>query len=143
MLDDDDKLFAFYNSELIALSSRVDLPRRLHNPPFTAHAVSPICGSEIDVDLVVDQGRITAFGYDVEACALTKAVVAVMETAIIGKAKEDVAQAGETLARMLDGEDVLPVGDWEKLSILQPVKDYKARHNSILLPFEAVKKALG
>ena len=142
MLDDDDKLFAFYNRELLALSSRVDLPRRLANPPFTAHAVSPICGSEVDVDLVVDQGRVTAFGYEVEACALTKAVVVVMEQAIIGKTKEDIAQAADILSRMLDGEDIVPSGDWEKLAILQPVKDYKARHNSIMLPFEAVKKAL-
>ncbi len=142
MLDDDDKLFAFYNRELLALSSRVDLPRRLANPPFTGHAVSPICGSEVDVDLVVDQGRVTAFGYEVEACALTKAVVAVMEQAIIGKTKEDIAQAADILSRMLDGEDIVPSGDWEKLAILQPVKDYKARHNSIMLPFEAVKKAL-
>lgn len=142
MLDDDDKLFAFYNRELLALSSRVDLPHRLPDPPLTAHAVSPICGSEVDIDLVVDRGRVTAFGYEVEACALTKAVVAVMAQAIIGKTKEDISQVAGIMARMLDGEDVVPAGDWGRLAILQPVKDYKARHNSIMLPFEAVKKAL-
>jgi len=137
----DDALTAVYNQSLIALSSQASAPCRLARPDLSAHAVSPICGSEVTVDLALDGARITAFGFDVEACALTKAVVAVMATAITGKTRADVAAAGATIAAMLSGEDVLPDGDWADLKLLAPVKDYTARHNSILLPFEAVEKA--
>lgn len=140
--DDDDRLFAFYNQALLRLASQVDLPKRLSNPHLTAHAVSPICGSEVDIDLMIEAGgRITAIGYEVEACALTKSVVAVLVNAAVGKTADEIAAAGETLARMLAGESILPSGDFESLKILEPVKDYKARHNSILLPFEAVARA--
>lgn len=140
-LDDDDKLISFYNQELIALSGEAALPQFIDKPDATARAVSPICGSEIEVQLKLAGDKITGFGFEVEACALTKSVVAVMKKAIIGKTRADVARAGEELEAMLDGKPVVPSGDWAKLVILAPVKDYKARHNSILLPFEAVEKA--
>lgn len=138
---DDDSLVAVYNEELIALSGEAMLPKPLEKFDISAKSVSPICGSEVEVQLSLDGGRVKAFGFGVEACALTKSVVAVMAKAIIGKTRADVARAGAELEDMLDGKPVIPSGDWSRLAILEPVKDYKARHNSILLPFEAVEKA--
>jgi len=137
----DDALTAVYNQSLIALSAKAAAARRLPAPDLSAHAVSPICGSEVTVDLALDGACVTAFGFDVEACALTKAVVAVMAEAIIGKTQAEIAAAGAAMAAMLAGKDVMPEGDWAALKLLAPVKDYTARHNSILLPFEAVEKA--
>ena len=139
--EDDDRLIAFYNAELIALSAEVMMPKNLPAPEVTAKAVSPICGSEVTVELMTDGDTVTAFGYEVEACALTRSVVAVMQRAILGKSRAEITKAGDALEDMLAGKPVLPTGDWERLKILEPVKDYKARHNSILLPFEAVEKA--
>lgn len=141
-LSDDDRLFSFYNQQLLDLSAGAAEPARLDAPQLSAHAVSPICGSEIDVDLALDgDGRVTGFGFAVEACALTRAVVSVMRRAIIGKTRAEIAAAGAELQAMLDGLPGVPSGDWAALEILAPVRDYKARHNAILLPFEAVKKA--
>lgn len=137
----DDALTAVYNQTLIALSSKAAVPKRLASSDISAHAVSPICGSEVTIDLALDGDCITGFGFDVEACALTKAVVAVMAQAIIGKTRAEVVTAGEEMKAMLAGKDILPSGDWADLKLLAPVKDYTARHNSILLPFEAVEKA--
>lgn len=139
--DEDDRLISFYNAELIALSSQAMLPESLAKPDAAAKAVSPICGSEVAIELNVNGDKVTGFGYDVEACALTRAVVAVMRGAIIGKSRGEIAAAGAALEEMLEGKPVFPAGDWAALRILEPVKDYKARHNSILLPFEAVEKA--
>lgn len=137
----DDSLFAVYNDRLVALAAGAETPRRLSSPDLNARAVSPICGSEVEVDLQLKDNKISAFGFEVEACALTKAVVAVMGSAIIGKNRDDIKRAGEALAAMLEGKDVFPSGDWADLRILEPVRDYKARHNSIMLPFEAIEKA--
>jgi NifU-like protein involved in Fe-S cluster formation len=137
----DDSLTAVYNQELITLSAQAAVAKRLENPDATAHVVSPICGSEVTVDLALEGDIVTGFGFEVEACALTKSVVAVMQQAIIGKTIDDVKRAGGEMAAMLEGQPVVPSGDWAKLILLAPVKDYTARHNSILLPFEAVEKA--
>ena len=141
-MEDDDSLMRVYNQELVALASLADAPCHLARAEFAAKAVSPICGSEVTVELALQDDRVTGFGYEVEACALTKAVIAVMKTAILGKTRPEIAQAGEELRAMLEG-GTPPDGDWAGLKILRPVTEYKARHDSILLPFEAVEKALG
>lgn len=137
---DDDALLRVYNQELIALSEQTSAPKHLANPDRTAKAVSPICGSEVTIELSLQDNKVSAFGYAVEACALTRAVVAVMTQAIPGKTRADIRRAGEDLRQMLEGAPP-PTGDWAALKILAPVADYKARHNSVLLPFEAVEKA--
>lgn len=139
-MTDDDALIRIYNQELIALSSQAGDARRLKDPHLSAKTVSPICGSEVTVEMNLRDGRVTDFGYEVEACALAKSVVAVMKTAILGKTRAEIARAGEELRLMLEG-GAAPSGDWAALKILQPVVEYKSRHNSILLPFEAAEKA--
>ena len=138
---DDDKLFAVYNDRLVLLAAQAEVPRHIPSPDLKARAISPICGSEVEIELKLKDNKISDFGFEVEACALTKSVVAVMQTAIIGKNRNDVRKASEDMSAMLEGGDILPSGDWADLGILQPVRDYKARHNSIMLPFEAVEKA--
>lgn len=36
-----------------------------------------------------------------------------------------------------------PEGKWEEIKFLEPVRDYKARHASTLLTFDAVVDAIG
>ncbi len=141
-MDDDthDFLTQVYNQELIALSEQAAKARHLPQPDLAAWAVNPICGSKVKIELMLKDGRVTDFGYEIEACALTKTVVAVMRKSILGKTREDIATAGATLQTMLDG-GMTPVGDWADLKILAPVAAYPARYNALLLPFEAVEKA--
>ncbi|MBI3440201.1 MAG: iron-sulfur cluster assembly scaffold protein [Proteobacteria bacterium] len=140
MTTDDDALLRVYNQELLALSAQAEKPIHLAEPDVMARAVSPICGSEVTVELTLKNGRVASFGYEVEACALTRLVVAVMKKAIVGKTRQDIAQAGDELRGMLEGGPP-PTGDWAGLKILIPVIEYKSRHDSILLPFEATEKA--
>jgi NifU-like protein involved in Fe-S cluster formation len=141
MTPDEDSIFAVYNERLVALAARAEAPSRLENPDARVRAVSPICGSEIEVDIELKNGKISGFGFAVQACALTKSVVAVMRSAMIGKSRPEIQTASAELAAMLEGKGTYPSGDWAELRLLEPVKDYKARHNSILLPFEAVEMA--
>lgn len=136
----DADLIALYTPAVIAASEETRTPHRLENPHGTARAVSPICGSIAEIDLILKDGRVAAFGYDVEACALGRYVASVMKRAILGKTREEVRAAGAEVARMLAGGDV-PTGDWSDLAALKVVADYPARHNSVLLPFEAAERA--
>jgi NifU-like protein involved in Fe-S cluster formation len=136
----EDAVMRVYNQELVALSAQAEQPRHLSKPDISAKAVSPICGSEVNVEFTLQGGKVSDFGYEVEACALTRSVIAVMKTAVLGKSRQEIFRAGEELRGMLQG-GAAPGGDWAGLKILAPVRDYKARHDSILLPFEAAEKA--
>lgn len=138
----DDGIISIYTDALIALSELTREAKHLAKPDAVAKAVSPICGSEVTIELKLDNGKITDVGYEIEACALTRAVVAVLRQAAMGKTREDVAGAGRAMAALLAEGAKIPAGDWEQLNILAPVKDYPSRHNALLLPFEAAGKAL-
>ena len=141
MIDDDDALLQLYNRELMALSAEVAVPKLLKNPDAKATVISIICGSEVTVELSLRGDTVKDFGYTVEACSLTKAVVAIMARAVPGKNRQEIARAGVALRDMLEKKSPLPSGDWAALKILEPVIEYKARHETIMLPFAAVEKA--
>lgn len=141
MIDDDDALFQLYNRELMALSAQVAAPKTLAHPDAKATAVSIVCGSEVTVELSLKGDKVQDFGYAVEACSLTKAVVAIMARAILGKKRQEIASAGAALRDMLEKKSPPPSGEWAALKILEPVIDYTARHETIMLPFAAVEKA--
>ena len=141
VVTDDDALLQLYNRELIALSAQVTEPKLLKHADANATVVSLICGSEVTVELSLKEGRVQDFGYAVEACSLTKAVVAIMSRAAPGKNRQEIAQAAAMLRDMLEKKSSPPTGDWAALKILEPVIEYRARHETIMLPFEAVEKA--
>jgi NifU-like protein involved in Fe-S cluster formation len=141
LTDSDDALLQLYNRELIALSGQVSTPKHLKRIDAKATVISIICGSEVTLELSLKDGRVEDIGYDIEACSLTKAVVAIMIHAAPGKSRQEIAAAAEALRDMLDKKSPAPAGDWAALKILEPVIDYKARHETIMLPFVAAEKA--
>jgi NifU-like protein involved in Fe-S cluster formation len=44
---------------------------------------------------------------------------------------------------MLKENGAPPEGKWQEIKFLEPVRDYKARHASTLLTFDAVVDAIG
>ena len=140
MLPESD-IFAVYNEKLLRLSAAAEQQEPLAHFDETARVTSPICGSVVTVRLTRRGDHVDKIFFDVEACALTKAVVAVMIKAAPGKTASDIAKAGKVLQDILDGKDAPLPKDWEELDILKSLRDYKARHNAMMLPFEAVAKA--
>ena len=48
----------------------------------------------------------------------------------------------ETVRRMLKENGAPPAGKWADIAVLEPVRDYKARHASTMLTFDAVAAAI-
>jgi NifU-like protein involved in Fe-S cluster formation len=115
---------------------------RLADADGTATAHSKLCGSTVTVDLKLAASRVTAFGQTVKACLLGQAAAAVMARNIIGKEAQELREVGRTMRKMLKEQGPPPAGAWADLAVLEPVRDYKARHASTLLVFDAVEAAL-
>lgn len=133
-----------YNQRILELAA--DIPRlgRLANAQATATAHSKLCGSTVTVDLALKDGRVSDFAHDVKACALGQASSSIMARNILGSTPEELRAIRETVRRMLKENGAPPAdGRWCDLRVLEPVRDYKARHASTLLTFDAVCEALG
>src|SRR6516162_3825457 len=131
-----------YNQRVLELAA--DIPRlgRLTSPDATAKAHSRLCGSTVVVDLCVDDGRVVDFAHDVKACALGQASSSLMARHIIGATAEELNELRDRVTRMLKANGPPPQGKWAEFAVLEPVRDYKARHASTLLTFDAVADAL-
>ncbi|MDB5509192.1 MAG: hypothetical protein JWL93_1661 [Hyphomicrobiales bacterium] len=131
-----------YNRRILELAG--DIPRlgRLDSPDASATAHSKLCGSTVTVDLRVEDGKVSDFAHDVKACALGQASSSIMARNVVGSTAEELRELRETVRRMLKENGAPPAGKWQDVAVLEPVRDYKARHASTLLTFDAVVAAL-
>ena len=131
-----------YNRRILELAA--DIPRlgRLPDPDGTARAHSRLCGSTVTVDLTTDGEVVTDFAHDVKACALGQASSSIMGRHVVGSTAAELREVRDAMRRMLRENGPVPTGKWADLAALEPVRDFKARHASTLLTFDAVIEAL-
>lgn len=132
-----------YNDRILELSANMPRTRRLDGPDASATAHSKLCGSKIAVDIRMDDGIVTDYGQDVKACLLGQTSAAVMGEHIVGSTAEELRDVAARMRRMLKEGGEPPSGKWADLAVLEPVRDYRARHASALLVFDAVLDAIG
>ncbi len=136
------QLSQIYNQRILELSANIAEAERLADADGTATAHSKLCGSTVTVDLKIEGDRVKAFGQTVKACLLGQAAASVMGRNILGSSAAELREVGSTMRKMLKAGGPPPTGRWADLAVLEPVKDYKARHASTLLVFDAVEMAL-
>ncbi|NMD07250.1 MAG: iron-sulfur cluster assembly scaffold protein [Phyllobacteriaceae bacterium] len=130
-----------YNKRILELAANIPHLGRLPHPDASATAHSKLCGSTVTVDVVMKDGVVTDFGHDVKACALGQAASSIMARNVIGSSLEELVALRDQMKAMLKDNGAPPTGKWEDAQVLEPVRDYKARHASTLLTFEAVVEA--
>lgn len=136
MLDD------VYNKQILTLAA--DIPRigRLSAPDASATAHSKLCGSTVTIDLSMTGDVVTDFAHVVKACALGQASSSIMARHVIGAHADEIRAARDAVRKMLKENGPPPVGRFADAAVLEPVRDFKARHASTLLTFDAVVQAI-
>ena len=138
----DTDLIKLYSGRILALAASIPHLGRLDAPDGSAKCRSPLCGSTVTVDVMVTDGRISAFAQDVKACALGQAAASVLGAAVIGRTRVEVETARDSLSAMLKSVDPAPAAPFDGFEVLMPAREYKNRHASIMLPLEATANAM-
>lgn len=137
----DADMMKLYSTRILALAADIPHSGRLHEPMGSARKRAPLCGSTVGVDLVIRDGQIVDFAQDVKACALGQASAAVLGRAVIGLDRAQLTAGRDGLRDMLKSGGPVPGAPFDGLEVLSPARDYKNRHASILLAFEATLEA--
>lgn len=132
-----------YNAKILGFAGNIGRIGRLENADASATAHSKLCGSTVTIDLKMDGNVVTDFAHDVKACALGQASSAIMAEHVVGATASELREVREAMLKMLKENGPAPQGRFEDLKYLEPVRDYKARHNSTMLTFDAVVDAIG
>ena len=136
------ELSDLYSQRILEIAANQPIPGRLTNPDSTVRRVSRICGSSIEIDIAVIDGRIAGYGHTISACALGQTSAAIVATNIVGTPVAEFHGLREQMIAMLKADGAPPTGRWSDLAYLEPVRDYAPRHASTLLVFDAVVDAL-
>jgi NifU-like protein involved in Fe-S cluster formation len=136
-----------YNQRILKLAADIahigNLAEDAARPIAKADAASRLCGSKVHVELAMgEDGKVAAFAHQLEACALGQAASSVMAREIIGTRPDELRALGATMRAMLKQDGTPPTGRWADLEVLEPVREFKNRHASTLLTFDAVEDCL-
>jgi NifU-like protein involved in Fe-S cluster formation len=131
-----------YNKRILELAGNIPRLGRLPVPDASATAHSKLCGSTVTVDLRMDGDTVTEFAHEVKACALGQASSSIMARNVVGTKAPELRALRDTVRKMLKENGSPPSGKWADISVLEPVRDYKARHASTMLTFDAVVSAI-
>lgn len=131
-----------YNTRILEFAGNIGRIGTLAEPDAISEKHSKLCGSRVKVYLCLSDGVVSDFAHEVKACALGQASSGVMARHVVGATPDELRQAREDMLAMLKEDGEGPVGRFEDMRFLKPVRDYKARHASTMLTFDAVVDCL-
>jgi NifU-like protein involved in Fe-S cluster formation len=132
-----------YNTKILEFAGNIQRIGSLADADAVAQAHSKLCGSKVKVWLKMEGDRVTDFAHDVKACALGQASSSIMARHVVGASADELRQARQEMLGMLKEHGDGPSGRFEDMRYLLPVRDYKARHASTMLTFDAVVDCIG
>ncbi|MGF1457132.1 MAG: iron-sulfur cluster assembly scaffold protein [Alphaproteobacteria bacterium] len=131
-----------YSREILRHTAALSRLGRLDAPDGTGDAVSRTCGSHIVVDIAMEDGRVSDYAQEVQACALGQCAASIMARTVIGATAREVRDLRDRMHVMLKDGGPAPDGRFADLALLEAVRDYPARHGSVMLVFDALVQAV-
>lgn len=138
----DADLIKLYSKRILALAADIPHAGRLDAPQGSCKKRSPLCGSTVTVDVTVEDGRVKEFAQNVKACALGQASAAILGQNVIGQDRETLARTRDMIVAILKEDGPTPPAPFDALEVLRPAQEFKNRHPSILLAWDAVIEAM-
>lgn len=126
-----------YSTQILALAADIPHAGQLDAPAARVKKRSPLCGSTVTVDLVVEGEKVAQFAQNVKACALGQASAAILGAQVIGLDRATIAAGRDALLAMLTEDGPTPPPPFAGLEVLRPARSYPNRHPSIMLAWEA------
>ncbi|MDB5506563.1 MAG: NifU [Devosia sp.] len=131
-----------YSDKILEIAMHLPAAARLADADGSARKVSRVCGSVIEVDVKLRDGVVAEYGADVSACALGQTSAAVMAQHVVGSTPDELRALRTQMHTMLKDNGTPPTGKWADLRYLEAVREYRPRHMSTLLVFDAVVDAV-
>ncbi|MCK0143752.1 iron-sulfur cluster assembly scaffold protein [Aliiroseovarius sp. F20344] len=138
----DNDLIQLYSKQILALAASIPHQTALEAPQGQAKSRSPLCGSMVAVELCVDDDHVSAFSQNVKACALGQASASILGKVVVGLDQNTLQRGRDQLSAMLKENGPVPSAPFEGYEVLQPAREFKNRHASILLAFDATLEAI-
>ena len=124
---------------------------RGHLDHATGHAEgqNPLCGDEVFLDLIVEDGRVTEVAVTGQGCSISQASASMMADAVAGKTIEEIEEIAGRFRSMMDIDEGEAGIDEDRpgealgdLEALQGVRRFPVRIKCAALPWTTLTEAL-
>ncbi len=118
--------------------------QKLEGANRVSEGFNPLCGDQLTVYMLMDEGLVRDLSFVGTGCAISKAAASMMTQAVKGKTREEAQVLFDEFHRMVTGEldaesDENHLG---RLKIFAGVRDYPARVKCASLPWHTMHAAL-
>jgi nitrogen fixation protein NifU and related proteins len=112
----------------------------LDGPKVAIHQENPSCGDQIDLHLLIEDGRVQAIRFTGRGCAISQASASLMTLAVEGKTIADAHRIiGEFRKMIVEDELNDELGD---LEALHGVRKFPVRVKCAMLAWNALEKLI-
>ena len=136
-----------YHAAIMGAAHRATGKGRLDAPDASATVDNPLCGDRVTIDLrwagPEGGGPVAEIGHLVRGCVLCEAAATAIVEAGTGADEADLRSAAAHVRGMLEDGRAPPGGAWSRTGMFLPVRAHPSRHDCVLLPFQALLRALG
>jgi len=130
-----------YHTALVDAARAAAGAGRLAGAHGSATLDNPLCGDRVRVDVRLHEDRVEALGHEVRGCLLCEAAASMIGARAPEQSVAALRAVCTGVEEMIREGDGVPAG-WPELEAFMPVRGYRSRHRCVLLPFEALSKAL-
>jgi nitrogen fixation NifU-like protein len=113
---------------------------KLASPGASVTVDNPLCGDRVSIDLTLHDGKVAEIAHRVRGCALCEASASAIASHAVGADAAQLSAAMDSAAAIIAG--TTDEGVWPELAVFRPVRAHKSRHRCVMLPFEALMKAI-
>jgi nitrogen fixation protein NifU and related proteins len=131
-----------YHRAIVELARQAAGAVRLDAPQASAMVDNPLCGDRVTIELALADGRVQAVGHQVRGCMLCQAAAAAIAARAPGQTPAALRAVAGGLERAVRTDPAGLAGLWSELEAFAPVHRHKSRHDCVLLPFQALVRAL-
>lgn len=131
-----------YQKAILRLASAATGQGRLAGACCTGREANAMCGDIVTFDTRVDEaGRITELAADLKGCVLVQASASLLAQSAKGQTSAEITVLKSKVVAMLEGGELVD-GEWAGYEVFKPAMAYRSRHSCVLLPIEALERAL-
>jgi len=118
--------------------------RELEGANRVSEGMNPLCGDQLTVYMLMDQGVVRDLSFVGTGCAISKAAASMMTQAVKGKTREEAQVLFGEFHRMVTGEldESAEPNHLGRLTIFAGVRDYPARVKCASLAWHTMHAAL-
>jgi nitrogen fixation NifU-like protein len=114
----------------------------LDDPSVATEGFNPVCGDQVHLELLVQDGQILGVSLNGKGCAISQSSASMMTEAVVGRDLEDADGLAKAFRDYMTGADDTPARDLGDLEVLDGVRKFPVRVKCATLGWNTLQEAL-